>query len=174
MITDLLPYVMSTTVNYNTISKNISTRLKPILQDIVLENQSAFILDRAIQDNVLTMHKMLHYLKSSGATKHSSIAIKTDISKAYDRLEWSFIRVVLGRLGVHWYLCKLDGRVCLHDVILFSTQQQGGWGCAPSERHSSRRPLIILHLHHLCRSLLESLQSSTWEWYITRYQNLEI
>lgn len=29
------------------------------------------------------------------------MAVKTDISKAYDRLEWTFIREVMERLGFH-------------------------------------------------------------------------
>ena len=84
-------------------------RLKPILQDIVSENQSAFVPDRAISDNVLITHEVLHYLKTSEVEKHCSMAVKTDISKAYDRLEWPFIRQVLERLGfdsiwVNWVL----------------------------------------------------------------------
>lgn len=88
-------------VYYKVISKLLSIRLKPVLQDIISENQSAFVPGRAISDNVLITHEVLHYLKISGATKHCTMAVKTDISKAYDRLEWSFIREVLERLGFH-------------------------------------------------------------------------
>lgn len=88
-------------VYYKVISKLLSIRLKPILQDVISENQSAFVPDRAISDNVLITHEVLHFLKISGATKHCTMAVKTDISKAYDRLEWSFIRAVLERMGFH-------------------------------------------------------------------------
>lgn len=71
-----------------------------MLQEVIPENQSAFVPGRAISDNVLITHEMLHYLKNSGATIHCSMAVKTDISKAYDRLEWTFIREVLERMGV--------------------------------------------------------------------------
>ena len=66
---------------------------------LVSENQSAFIPGRAISDNVLITHEVLHYLKISGSIKNCSMAVKTDISKAYDRLEWSFIRAVLEKMG---------------------------------------------------------------------------
>ncbi|CAA7049076.1 unnamed protein product [Microthlaspi erraticum] len=61
----------------------------------------ALLQCRAISDNVLITHEMLHYLKSSGATKHCSMVVKTDMSKAYDRLEWSFIVAVMERMGFH-------------------------------------------------------------------------
>ncbi|CAA7021479.1 unnamed protein product [Microthlaspi erraticum] len=60
-----------------------------------------YVPGRAISDNILITHEVLHYLKRSGATKRCSMAVKTDLSKAYDRLEWSFISAVLERLGFH-------------------------------------------------------------------------
>lgn len=79
----------------------MTKRLKPLLNSIISENQSAFVPGRAIADNVLITHEVLHYLKNSTAQKRCSMAVKTDMSKAYDRLEWDFIRLVLERLGFH-------------------------------------------------------------------------
>ena len=89
------------TVFYKIISKLLSKHLQPVLQTIVAENQSAFVPNRAITDNVLITHEVLHYLKTSGAEKTCYMAVQTDMSKAYDRLEWNFIRLVLERLGFH-------------------------------------------------------------------------
>ena len=88
-------------VYYKVISKIISLRLNLVLQAIISENQSGFIPGRAISDNVLITHENFHYLKTSSAKKHCSMAVKTDMSKAYDRLEWNFIKEVLTRLGFH-------------------------------------------------------------------------
>ncbi|CAA7058564.1 unnamed protein product [Microthlaspi erraticum] len=88
-------------VYYKIISKLLTKRLQPILSTIISENQTAFIPGRAISDNVLITHEVLHYLKGSGATKHCSMAVKTDMSKAYDRLKWNFIAAVLDRMGFH-------------------------------------------------------------------------
>lgn len=74
-------------VYYKLISKLLSRRLQPHLQTLISETQSAFLPKRAISDNVLITHEILHYLKSSKAEKHCYMAIKSDMSKAYDRLE---------------------------------------------------------------------------------------
>lgn len=58
-------------------------------------HQSGFIQGRAIADNVLITHEMLHFLKTSQATKRCSMVVKIDMSKAYDRIEWGFLRAVL-------------------------------------------------------------------------------
>lgn len=88
-------------VLYKIISKLLSKRLQRVLQDIISENQSAFVPKRAIHDNVLITHEALHYLKTSGAKKRCYMAVKTDMSKAYDRIEWEFIRLVIQAMGFH-------------------------------------------------------------------------
>ncbi|CAA7062156.1 unnamed protein product [Microthlaspi erraticum] len=88
-------------VYFKVISKILTLRLQPILHDMVSENQSAFVPQRAISDNVLITHETLHYLKTSKAKKEVYMAVKSDMTKAYDRIEWEFVRLVLKRLGFH-------------------------------------------------------------------------
>lgn len=88
-------------VYYKIISKLLSLRLKPVLEEIISENQSAFIPGRSISENVLITHEILHFLKTSDVQKKCSMAVKTDISKAYDRLEWNLIEKVLLQMGFH-------------------------------------------------------------------------
>lgn len=78
-------------VYYKIIAKLLAKRLQPVLHTCISENQSAFVPQRAISDNVLITHEALHYLKTSGAQKKCFMAVKTDMSKACDRLEWDFI-----------------------------------------------------------------------------------
>lgn len=88
-------------VFFKIISKMLSIRLKPVLQIVISKNQSAFTSRRAISDNVLITHEVLQYLKTSQAQKRCTMAVKTDMSKAYDRVEWKFIAQVLHRMGFH-------------------------------------------------------------------------
>ncbi|XP_018487967.1 uncharacterized protein LOC108858552 [Raphanus sativus] len=88
-------------IYFKIISKLLSIRLKPVLHSIISENQPAFIPGRAISDNILITHEVLQYLKTSKAQKKCTMAVKTDMSKAYDRVEWKFIAQLLQRLGFH-------------------------------------------------------------------------
>ena len=50
-------------VVYKLISTTIANRLKAILPHIITENQSAFMADRLITDNVLVVYEIMHFLK---------------------------------------------------------------------------------------------------------------
>lgn len=56
--------------------------------------QSAFVPGRRGLDNVIIAQEIIHTLTLKKG-KSGFMAIKIDLEKAYDRLEWSFIRDVL-------------------------------------------------------------------------------
>lgn len=84
--------------HYKIIAKILTWRLKPLLPKLISKSQSAFVVGRAIGDNVLITHETLHFLQTSEAKKRCSMAVKTDMSKAYDMIEWDFLRAVLVQL----------------------------------------------------------------------------
>ena len=76
------------------VTKIIVGCLRPLLDKLVFSNQTAFVLGRKGLDNVVVAQELIHSLdKLKG--KVGFMAIKVDLVKAYDRLEWSFIRNVL-------------------------------------------------------------------------------
>lgn len=95
---DYRPIALCNT-HYKIIAKILTRRLQPLLYQLISPFQSAFVPNRAISDNVLITHEILHFLRTSEAKKFCSMAVKTDMSKAYDRIEWGFLKAVLGRLG---------------------------------------------------------------------------
>ena len=84
---------------YKIISKVIANRLKPLLNSIVSKAQSAFIADRLITDNILIAFESLHYMKTSSSGKEGFMTLKLDISKAYDKVEWSFLEKIMLKMG---------------------------------------------------------------------------
>lgn len=94
-------------VYYKIYSKLLTRKLQPMMDKLISENQSAFVPGRAIGDNFLISHEVLHYLKASKVEQRCAMAVKTDMRKAYDRLEWNFIALVLARLGFHQSLVRL-------------------------------------------------------------------
>ena len=86
-------------VIYKLISKTIANRLKKCLPKLVSESQSTFPSNCLITDNILVAFETLHHLKNKRTGKTSSMALKLDMSKAYDRVEWTFLENLMDKLG---------------------------------------------------------------------------
>lgn len=92
-------------VAYKLISKVLADRLKPWLHLIISENQTAFIPNRLITDNILIAHELLHSL-STKRLKHPFLALKLDISKAFDKVKWNYIDDIMKGLGFNEKWCR--------------------------------------------------------------------
>jgi hypothetical protein len=85
-------------VLYKIFSKVISNWLPRILDDIISEEQSAFVPGKLITDNALIAYESIHYLKHKKG-KSGACAVKLDMAKAYDRVEWQYLRSIMLQLG---------------------------------------------------------------------------
>ena len=86
-------------VIYKIISKVLANRLKQVLPDIISPTQSAFVPSRLITDNVLVAYETIHTMHVRKKGKKGSMALKLDISKAYDWVEWPFLEKIMEKLG---------------------------------------------------------------------------
>uniref|UniRef100_A0A0A9E3E3 Reverse transcriptase domain-containing protein n=1 Tax=Arundo donax TaxID=35708 RepID=A0A0A9E3E3_ARUDO len=86
-------------VLYKIISKAIANRLKVYLGETISPNQSAFVPGRLITDNVLVAYELTHFIKNKRRGNEGYMALKLDMSKAYDRVDWNFFEAMLSRLG---------------------------------------------------------------------------
>lgn len=85
-------------VLYKVVARAITNRMKGTLGDIIDPHQSAFIPGRAISDNIILGFKCMHWLCHS-TSKQGYLALKLDMSKAYDRVEWGYFKAILLAIG---------------------------------------------------------------------------
>jgi hypothetical protein len=97
-VTDLRPISLCNVV-YKVVSKVLSNRLRQVLPDLITPNQSAFVPGRLISDNILVAYEITHYLLNKRDENLGYAAIKLDMSKAYDRVEWCFLYQMMKKMG---------------------------------------------------------------------------
>ncbi|XP_060178227.1 uncharacterized protein LOC132608170 [Lycium barbarum] len=109
-------------VTQKIISKVLSDRLANVLPKIISANQSGFIKGRTIEENALLAQEIIHDLKQEN--RDGNVIFKIDMNKAYNRLSWYFLCVVMRKMGFdekwifiiwnvlsnNWYTVVINGK----------------------------------------------------------------
>lgn len=82
---------------YKLIAKIIAQRLKSVLSEFISPEQFGFLSGRQIHDALGIAQELLHNIKIK---KMKAILLKMDLEKAYDRVNWNFLRLILIRIGI--------------------------------------------------------------------------
>jgi hypothetical protein len=78
-------------------SKVCASRLAPVMECLTHPSQLAFLKGRYIYDGILALHEIIHEVK---VRRLKGVFLKLDFQKAYDRLDWAFLRQALIRRGL--------------------------------------------------------------------------
>ncbi|KAK4257184.1 hypothetical protein QN277_006806 [Acacia crassicarpa] len=81
-------------VSFKIITKVLANRFRGVMSTIVGPEQCSFIAGRSTCDNILIAQEIIHSMRMRGRKK-GFVAIKIDMEKAFDRLDWGFIKNTL-------------------------------------------------------------------------------
>ncbi|KAK3189392.1 hypothetical protein Dsin_028953 [Dipteronia sinensis] len=113
-ITDYHPISLFN-VMYKIIVKSLANRLQTILGEVITESRSVFILGRLITSNTIIGFQCLHAIRTLKWV-NGSLALKLDMSKAYDRVEWNLLAKVM-----ILFVFLRDGSLRLYGLLFAET-----------------------------------------------------
>nr|GEZ24150.1 RNA-directed DNA polymerase, eukaryota [Tanacetum cinerariifolium] len=122
MVKDFRPISLVESV-YKVIAKVLENHLLTVLDDIVDEIQSAFVMDRQILGGPFILNEIVHWCKNK---KKQSMIFTVDFEKAYDSVIWDLIDDILRRFGFgekwsifmgQWSQCNIDTIIRVLDVF---------------------------------------------------------
>ncbi|XVF22870.1 hypothetical protein REPUB_Repub12eG0208500 [Reevesia pubescens] len=153
-------------VSVKLISKIIVSRLRPFLGDIIHPTQSSFVHGRSSTDNIVVLQEAVHSLNKMKGAK-GGLIMKVDLEKAYDRVNWDFLRWVLMDLGLPSSL------IALIMYCITSTTMSILWNGDTTDAFKPTRGLrqgdplspylFVLCLQKLSSLIDNSVQNGEWQ-----------
>lgn len=141
-------------VIYKVISKILANRLKSLLPKFIATNQSAYVKDRLLMENVLLATEVVKdYHKETISPR---CAMKIDMSKAFDSVQWDFLLNVFEAMNfpekfIHWI------NLCI-STASFSVQVNGELaGFFQSGRGLRQGCSLSPYLFIICMNVLSKL-----------------
>ncbi|GMI65454.1 hypothetical protein HRI_000214700 [Hibiscus trionum] len=100
MVEDYRPISLVNSL-YKIVAKILSKRLSSCISEVVGENQFAFIPGKQISDCALIANEIIDDLRKRRKT---SIVFKADFRRAYNTVDWSFLDLIMQKMGfsVRW------------------------------------------------------------------------
>ena len=90
-------------IDFKIATAAIANRLKPILFSIISDTQKWFIKNRFLGKNTRLLFDMMHYLEENDL---EGLLLLVDFEKAFDSLEWDFLKNALKSFNFGPSFCK--------------------------------------------------------------------
>lgn len=81
---------------YKIVTKILARRIKGVLPKLIDDRQSTFLGGRNMLDGVVVANEIVHAAKSD---KKPTILLKVDFEKAYDTVDWGFLKYMMRRMN---------------------------------------------------------------------------
>lgn len=153
-------------VGYKIITKVIVNRTKPLLPRLISNAQANFVPNRQITDNIVIVQEVIHTMRRKQGSK-GYMAIKIDFEKAYDRLDWSFIRDTLLQMNIPLLLVN----IIMECVTTASLKVL--WNGEPSDSFKPTRGirqgdplspyLFVMCMERLYQTIEEAIVAKKWK-----------
>ncbi|XP_026416189.1 uncharacterized protein LOC113311577 [Papaver somniferum] len=82
---------------FKIITKIMASRMSSVLNNLILEEQVAFMKGRNIHENIALASEMINEISSS--RRYGNIGLKLDIAQSFNTVSWEFIAEVLRQYG---------------------------------------------------------------------------
>ena len=96
-------------LDYKIATKALALRLKKVLPSIINDAQTGYMEGRFIGENIRLISDILHFTAQQNL---EGIALFIDFEKAFDSLEWDFLRKTLDNLSVLVMISSLGLKFC--------------------------------------------------------------
>ena len=118
--------------DYKILTSILANRMKTILGKIISQNQKGFLKGRFIEENTRAVYDIIQYCKD---TNKNGLLLLIDFEKAFDSLEWSYMKKVLlkynfGPNYVKWFdIAYKNAQSCVINNGKYSSFFNLGRGC---------------------------------------------
>jgi hypothetical protein len=83
---------------YKIVAKVYANRMKPLLHNWILPSQTGFVPNRCILDNIFLAFETIAWTREN---QQDLSMLLLDFEKAYDRVNWTFLKEVMAKMGFH-------------------------------------------------------------------------
>ena len=137
---------------YKIVTKVIVARLRPYLDKLISPLQVAFVPGRKGIDNAIIAQEVIHSINKK-KRKVGYMALKIDLEKVYDKLEWSFIKDMLVKINLLVDLVDII-MSCVLTVFTFIMVNEDALESIYSSRGIRQGDPLSLYLFILCMDYL--------------------
>lgn len=152
-------------VTYKILTKVLVNWLRPFLDAIIDTFHASFIPGRSTTDNIIIAQERMHTVKHS-KRKGRAMALKIDLAKAYDSVDWLFLKDTLSAFGF-LDLCTRLIMNCVSKAffsILWNGEKLPKFKAARGLRHGDLLSpcLFVMCMEELSLLIQENVSRNAW------------